>query len=66
MLDTATQLKLVVSNPDPERDPDPSHKIVACIRPLDRDVAPSEEFRTEMKLRLLKLDRIVVGPRIAA
>ncbi|HXH21455.1 MAG TPA: hypothetical protein VNN10_05460 [Dehalococcoidia bacterium] len=29
--------------------------IIACIRPLGRDVRPSPEFHRRMKLRLLRL-----------
>jgi hypothetical protein len=45
------KLKLVVSNDDV------NDKIIASIRPLDREVAPSERFREGMKLRLLKLEK---------
>lgn len=35
--------------------PEASDKIIASIRPLARDVVPSDHFRRQMKLRLLNL-----------
>jgi hypothetical protein len=52
-------LKLVVDNSRTE-------KIVASIRPLDGTVAPSDQFRKVMKLRLLDLKTGGSGPAQAA
>ncbi len=54
----AAKLTLVVSNPDVNEE-----KIIASIRPLDRDVAPSDGFREEMKLLLLQLPLTRRRPR---
>ncbi len=35
---------------------DEESAVVACIKPLDRDVAPSPVFRLEMRRRLLSLN----------
>ncbi len=52
-------LRLVVNNAPA------TEKIVASIRPLDEDVAPSDQFRNQMKLRLLDLSRPAVPARAA-
>jgi hypothetical protein len=55
----SANLRLVVDNGSVER-------IVASIRPLDREIAPSEQFRKVMKLRLLDLPAGQTGPAQAA
>lgn len=54
-------LKLVVDN-----SPADTERILASIRPLDREVAPSDQFRKRMKLRLLDLSQGNAGPAQAA
>jgi hypothetical protein len=53
-------LRLVVDNTSDTK------KLLESIRPLDREVAPSEQFRKRMKLRLLDLTGGNSGPAQAA
>ena len=54
-------LRLVVDNTSGD-----TEKILASIRPLDREVAPSDQFRERTKLRLLDLSAGSAGPAQAA
>jgi hypothetical protein len=58
-LNMTANLRLVVNNAPA------TEKIVASIRPLDEDVAPSDQFRSQMKLRLLDLSRPAAPARAA-
>lgn len=55
------KLKLVVSNPTIKEE-----EIIASIRPLQPEVAPSDGFREGMKIRLLKLSKARSGGAQAA
>lgn len=48
-----THLHLVVNNTTPELE-----SVAARIHPLPQDVAPSEEFLTRTRLRLLQTDPV--------
>jgi hypothetical protein len=47
-----THLQLVANNETPAE----LDSVAAAIRPLPEDVAPSEEFLGELRMRLLKLE----------